>query len=198
MKLRIKLLLLCILIPVHLQAWPTSTYTRMFRDAGRPMPQAFSVFLKDFDKVLTGPCQSANSDRVEETAGIAIAQLSKKTGDLKAAATAIRDVGCMVAALNDPQLDALVQSHGNGFAVVFYGFHPLIQSGNLNTFLKARAEERDALMRRLRRSSELPDRAGEVENSPQFGIAAIAYSHAVTDLVNIWYHIWKQSNGDLK
>ena len=200
MKYGVKLfLLLGILLPANLQAWPASTYIRMFRDAQRPMPKAFSLFLKDFDKILAESCRPAGTtERVEEAVGRAIGQLSTKSGDLRAAAVAFRDVGCAVAAMNDPQLDALVQTHGSGFAVVFYGFHPQILSGDLAGFLRVRAEERESLLRRLRRSSELPDRSDVIENSPQFGIAAIAYSHAVTDLVNVWYHIWKQSNGDLR
>ena len=199
MKHGIKLLLLLgILLPANLQAWPVSTYIRMFRDAQRPMPKAFSVFLKDFDRILAEPCRAAGAERLEVAAARAIGQLSTKAGDLRAAAASIHEVGCVVAVLNDPQLDALVQTHGSAFAVVFYGFHPRILSGDLSGFLRTRAEEREALLRRLRRSSELPDRGGAIENSPQFGIAAISYSHAVTDLVNVWYHIWKQSNGDLR
>jgi hypothetical protein len=199
MKYSVKVfLVLVILLPANLQAWPTSAYVRMFRDAQRPMPKAFSTFLQDIDKILAEPCRHPGAERLEDAVGRTIGQLSTKSGDLRAAAVAFRDVGCAVAAMNDPQLDALVQSHGSGFAVVFYGFHPQILSGDLAGFLKVRTEERESLLRRLRRSSELPDKNNEVETSPQFGIASIAYSHAVTDIVNVWYHIWRQSNGDLR
>ena len=31
-----------------------------------------------------------------------------------------------------------------------------------------------------------------------FGIASVCYSRAVTDLVNLYYYIWKEAGGDVR
>jgi hypothetical protein len=36
------------------------------------------------------------------------------------------------------------------------------------------------------------------DRSTAFGVASICYSHAITDLVNIYYYIWEQSGGDVR
>ena len=41
-------------------------------------------------------------------------------------------------------------------------------------------------------SSDFDDR------STAFGVASICYSHAITDLVNLYYYIWEQSGGDVR
>ena len=111
---------------------------------------------------------------------------------------ALKDAGCAVAAMNDPQMDSLVEAQRQNFAVVFYGWHPDIQNGDLSEYLRIRAEERETLANRFGRRSELPNRTDDVTLSPEFGMASIAYSHAVTDVANVWLYVWTSVNGALQ
>jgi hypothetical protein len=154
-----------------------------------------SALLRDFETVLLQPCGRLSA---EEAAAVAISEFSNRSGDPRIAVAAIRDAGCAAVAMNDPQLDSFVDANFGKFAVVFYGYHDTIQNGNLGQFIRIRTEEHDRLMRRLRRFSELPNRSDTIDISPQFGIASIAFSHAVSDVANIWFHIWKSARGDLR
>jgi hypothetical protein len=187
--------LVLVFLQSDVDAWPASSYPRIFQDARRPLPRALGTFLKDFESVLMSPCREVP---VEQAVQKAVGELTKKTMDPREAVAAIRDAGCAAAEMNDPKLDSMAASQANRFSVVFYGFDDRIVKGDLNGFLKARREESERLLQRLRRYSELPDKTTAVETSPQYGIASIAFSHAVTDVANIWYHIWKEAHGDLR
>lgn len=178
----------------QIHAWPAAAYSKIFQDARKPLPQALATFLKDFEPVLLGACRPAPLDQAVENA---IQQLTKKEFDPREAVAAIRDAGCAAADLNDPKLDAMVASQSNRFSVVFYGFDERILKGDFKSYLKTRTEDSERLFQRLRRYSELPDQSTAIETSPQYGIASIAFSHAVTDVANVWFHIWKEAHGDL-
>ena len=36
------------------------------------------------------------------------------------------------------------------------------------------------------------------DRSTAFGIASICYSHAITDIVNLQYYIWREAGGDVR
>jgi hypothetical protein len=176
-------------------AWPANSYPRIFQDARRPLPKAMGTFLKDFESVLMSPCRPLP---IEQAIQKAIAELTKKTMDPRESVAAIRDAGCAAAEMNDPKLDGLVASQVNRFSVAFYGFDDRMLKGDLKGFLQARSDDSARLLQRLRRYSELPDKSAAIDTSPQYGIASIAFSHAVTDVANVWYYIWKEAHGDLR
>jgi len=194
-RLWIPLLALLTMLPGNLGAWPASAYPKLFENAIHPLPKTLAELLKQYETVLTEPCRKQT---VEAASQSAIEQLLRKESDPRMAVAAIRDAGCAAAALNDPQMDKLVDANASRFVVVFYGYHDRILAGDLAGFLRTRSQERELLSRRLNRSSQLPDRSTVIDTSPNFGIASIAFSHAATDVVNVWFHIWKESHGDLQ
>jgi hypothetical protein len=36
------------------------------------------------------------------------------------------------------------------------------------------------------------------DHSTAFGVASVCYSHAVTDLVNLYYYVWREAGGDVR
>ena len=85
------------------------------------------------------------------------------------------------------------------FPTVFYGLDPRFQLGTYLDRTFARSAKFYPLMREeyfrsgtRRTSAEFDDR------STAFGVASVSYSRAVTDLVNLYYYIWKEAGGDVR
>lgn len=181
-----------LLIAAPAGAWPTATYPKIFADARQTLPPPLRQLLVDLEGVLFEDCASVS---VIEATDTAIARFTDPSVDLASSVAAMRDAGCAVASLNDPDLDALVASYSSRFSVVFYGWHPAIRDRDLEGYLEARRDEVEELESRFQQSDELPNRSEMVELSPEFGMASLAYSHAVTDVANIWLYIWISVNG---
>jgi hypothetical protein len=85
------------------------------------------------------------------------------------------------------------------FPTVFYGLSADFQLGNYLDRTVARSSRLSPLM------SEEYFRGGAVhqslefdDRSTAFGVASVCYSHAVTDLVNLYYYIWREAGGDVR
>lgn len=85
------------------------------------------------------------------------------------------------------------------FPTVFYGLDSRFTLPSYLDRTLARSAKFYPLLReeylrggRVRTSAEFDDR------STAFGIASICYSRSVTDLVNLYYYIWKEAGGDVR
>ena len=85
------------------------------------------------------------------------------------------------------------------FPTVFYGLDPQFRPSSYFDKTFARTRKFYPLMSEeyfrggtLRTSADFDDR------STAFGVASVCYSHAVTDLVNLYYFIWKEAGGDVR
>jgi hypothetical protein len=178
-------------------AWPEATYGYILQSAVRTLPDDLQQLFVDLEPVFGQPCETTSPMVIEPAAALAVRELRSPTGDLRLAVRALREIGCGAAALNDPAddaIDALVLAERDKFAVVFYGWHPQIRAGDLSGYLATRTAEHQRLRERLVRTSELPSLSDQVELSPEFGLAAIAYSHAITDVANVWMYVWASVN----
>jgi hypothetical protein len=85
------------------------------------------------------------------------------------------------------------------FPTVFYGLDPNFRLGPFLDQTFSRSAKFYPLLREeyfragaRHTSAEFDDR------STAFGVASVSYSRAVTDLVNVYYYIWKEAGGDVR
>ncbi|MCU1348914.1 MAG: hypothetical protein JWO56_1944 [Acidobacteria bacterium] len=85
------------------------------------------------------------------------------------------------------------------FPTVFYGLDPAFQPGSYFDRTFDRTRKLYPLMgEEYFRGGEPRTSADFDDRSTAFGVASVCYSHAVTDLVNLYYYIWKEAGGDVR
>lgn len=85
------------------------------------------------------------------------------------------------------------------FPTVFYGLTPNFTLGGMLDTTFARSARFYPLVRgEYFRDGELRTSASFDDRSTAFGIASVSYSRAVTDVVNLYYYIWKEAGGDVR
>lgn len=82
---------------------------------------------------------------------------------------------------------------------VFYGLDITDDLGSyLNGMIARSSEFYPLLSEEYFRFGERRSSADFDDRSTAYGVASVSYSHAVTDLVNIYFYIWKKAGGDVR
>ncbi|HUP63511.1 MAG TPA: hypothetical protein VNA69_24205 [Thermoanaerobaculia bacterium] len=85
------------------------------------------------------------------------------------------------------------------FPTVFYGLEPRFQlSSYLDKTFTRTAKFYPLMAEEYFRGGEQRSSRDFDDRSTAFGVASICYSRAVTDLVNLYYYIWKEAGGDVR
>ena len=85
------------------------------------------------------------------------------------------------------------------FPTVFYGLEENFQLAPYLDETMARSSKFYPLMsEEYFRGGTLHTSADFDDRSTAFGVASVCYSHAVTDLVNLYYYIWREAGGDVR
>lgn len=103
--------------------------------------------------------------------------------------------------LADRQLDfeQYLERKMSLFPTVFYGLDSSFQlEPYMDSALIRTASFYPLLDEEYFRFGEKRDSSEFDDRSTAFGIAAVSYSHSVTDIVNVYYYIWKEAGGDVR
>jgi len=85
------------------------------------------------------------------------------------------------------------------FPTVFYGLDDNFQLGSYLDRTFDRSAKFYPLIGEEYFRAGTPHTSAEFDDrSTAFGVASVSYSHAVTDLVNLYYYIWRQAGGDVR
>jgi len=98
-----------------------------------------------------------------------------------------------------PDFEGYFERRMQKFPTVFYGLDSQFALQHyLERTFKRTASFSPLVREEYFRGGRMHTSADFDDRSTAFGVASICYSHAVTDIVNLYYYIWKQSGGDVR
>ncbi len=219
-----KRFLLLLLIPISANAWTRTSDHQIGERAARLAPHDLRLLINRLHNQYVAGIDRALA---EEGTDIHRAHLRERIEkDTKTIVTLIRTnqpmaqvvfrlgmLAHLVGDANNPfhvdTDDELEQSHADfehyferrmeRFPTVFYGLDPRFALPQYLQRTFARTANFAPLMSEeyfrggtRRTSADFDDR------STAFGVASICYSHAITDIVNLHYYIWREAGGDVR
>ncbi|HEV7765464.1 MAG TPA: hypothetical protein VGQ76_10715 [Thermoanaerobaculia bacterium] len=102
-------------------------------------------------------------------------------------------------ATSQPDFEQYFERRLPKFPTVFYGLDPQFRlSPYLDRTFARSAKFYPLVASEYFRDGQRRTSAAFDDRSTAFGIASISYSRAVTDVVNLYYFIWKEAGGDVR
>jgi hypothetical protein len=201
-------------------AWTRSGDERIARKAGQLAPPDLRILIERFEPEYKQGQARAQSDEGSEShrnfaqGGRLRERIERETNATIAMIRSGQPMSSVVEQLgvlshfvdDDPNLEASHHDYEQyferrlaKFPTVFYGLDRNFRLGPYLDRTIQRTSRFYPLMREeyfrfgTRRSSQEFD-----DRSTAFGIASICYSRAVSDVVNLYYYIWRQAGGDVR
>ena len=217
-------LLILFLHPTVAFCWTRNGDQRIARVSAELAPRDLRLVLQRLDKSYVNGVDRARAEestdmhrallrqRIEKETQLAI-QLIRTNQPMTAVAERLGMIAHLVGDANNPfhmndeaaadpahaDFEDYFERRMQLFPTVSYGINRNLELG---PYLKQMFERTEKLLPLM---NEEYSRGGERHTSMEFddrstafGVASICYSHAVTDLVNLYYYIWRQAGGDVR
>jgi len=219
-----KRFLLLLLIPITANAWTRTSDQQIGLRAAQLAPRDLRLVIYRFHNQYTAGIDRALSeeaadrhrvhlrDRIEkETA--AIVMLLRTKQPMQQVVFRLGMLAHLVGDANNPWHvatdDELESSHLDfehyferrmeRFPTVFYGLDPRFALPQyLDRTLHRTAGYAPLMTEEYFRGGSRHTSSDFDDRSTAFGVASICYSHAITDIVNVDYYIWREAGGDVR
>lgn len=108
-----------------------------------------------------------------------------------------------VSKLCEIEFNKFIISNLDKFPFVFYGYSSKhLENNDINGFVNSIVQRssilRERLMEKMHADGKVVPADKFDEKSVVFGVSAISYQHSISNIVQLWMHIWKTAHGDTR